>query len=409
VLRPVVAALLAGALAPAQAAPPPELTISLLGAPETVFAWRRDRCETIDTPDTPARAFRDAQGVVHLVSSHEVVREMTGPTLDEVRPHCAVVFRSALDRRYSSHRNHEWLAGFYTEDGRTVHALVHNEFHGSDDAALCAALVFERCWWNSVTYAVSNDGGTHFEEAKAGNRLVAALPYAYAPDGNSPAGYFNPTNIVALHGDYYAIIKATAYRAQQEGSCVIRTAELDRADSWRAWDGSGFGVRFLDRPAAKAEDPGAHVCTPIGVWLADVGGLARDETSGAFVGVSQGQIAGDGGQVVCGIWASASYDLVAWSKPVLIRPDPANPVTCDPASDLYPSLLDPESRTRNFESFGASPYLYFVRADLAHPPYDRRLMRQRVAISLHPRDAAAPPHEAPQDAEAAARRSRTTP
>ncbi len=375
---------LIGLLVPAwaQSLSPPNVRITPLGTPGIVSDWRRDRCETIDTPDSPARAFRDAAGQVHLIASHYVARELTGPTLDTVRPRCAVAFTSGLQRGYAAYRNHQWLSGFYSIDGTTVHALVHNEFHGDDDPPLCPSHQFADCWWNSVTYAISTDGGYHFHEPADGNRLVAVLPYPYATDSRQPAGYFNPSNIVTLDGAYYAFIKATAYRAQQAGSCLVRTTTLDRPDSWRAWDGEQFSVT-LSNPAARPPDQ--HVCVPIpNISAGDVGGLSRDEATGAFVGIMLTMLPDAAGHPVCGFWATASFDLLQWSPPVLVAPDPAGPSTCDPSSEDYPSILDPDSASRNFETFGPHPYLYFVRVNLRHPPYDRQLLRQRIGIAVQP-------------------------
>ena len=363
---------------------PPVVVVAPQGPADAVFIWRRDACEKIDTPDAPARAFRDAAGMIHLIAAHYVAREMIGRTLDQVRHRCDVAFASALGRQYESHRNHEWLSGLYTADGITVHALVHNEFHGADYPGLCPLAGTYDCWWNSVTYAVSTDRGYHFHDSAIGNHVVAALPYPYSGARSEPAGYFAPSNIVTMDGQFYAMVKATAYRSQQAGSCLIRTATLDQAGAWRAWDGDGFTVSLSEGgPSGGDGLTASHVCAPVAnVSLGDVGGIARDETTGAFVAVMVAMLPDDAGRRVCGFWATASFDLTDWSSPSLVAADPAGASTCDPASDGYPSILDPDSKQRNFDTFGSTPYLYFVRSNLADPPYDRQLMRQRVTISI---------------------------
>ena len=73
------------------------------------------------------------------------------------------------------------------------------------------------------------------------------MPYRYEPDAG-PFGLFQPSNIVRgpEDGFYYALVRAQAYGAQRGGTCVMRTARLDQPGSWRAWDGSGYNVRFVD-------------------------------------------------------------------------------------------------------------------------------------------------------------------
>ena len=48
------------------------------GPPQTVFSWAKDRCEDLDIPDLPARAFRDAQGRVQLIAAHYINRRFIG-------------------------------------------------------------------------------------------------------------------------------------------------------------------------------------------------------------------------------------------------------------------------------------------------------------------------------------------
>ena len=103
--------------------------VNVVGAQETVFDWSRQACESRDLPDEPARAYRDAGGEVHLFASHYVSRAMIGPELGRVKHDCRIVMtseRSALPQLFA---DHEWIASPYTLDGRTIFALVHDEYH----------------------------------------------------------------------------------------------------------------------------------------------------------------------------------------------------------------------------------------------------------------------------------------
>jgi hypothetical protein len=52
------------------------------------------------------------------------------------------------------------------------------------------------------------------------------------------------------------------------------------------------------------------------------------------------------------------------------------------ATDRDPSLLDPTSDSRNFDTIGSRPYVYFVPMNPDNRPYDRRLMRVPIRITV---------------------------
>src|SRR5690606_31472995 len=90
-----VAVLAAGlALAPARAEPAGGYFLVPTGPVETVFDWSRDACVKSHVPDAPARAFRNADGEVRLIISHNDNRALLGPSLDAVVPSCAVVYEA---------------------------------------------------------------------------------------------------------------------------------------------------------------------------------------------------------------------------------------------------------------------------------------------------------------------------
>jgi hypothetical protein len=362
----------------------PSVTIQVAGAPEPVFDWQHDRCEKIDTPDAPPRAFRDAEGKVHLFASHYVLREQVGPSLDQVRHDCRIVHQSAMDDSFDDFQDHQWIASTYTPDGRTVYALVHDEFQGNLRPSLCPSRNYLRCWSNVLTLLISRDQGRSFTQPLPRGNLVAMPPYRYAGDVGSPVGYFQPSNIVRKGDFYYTLFRATAYMDQRNGTCLMRTDRLDDPSSWRGWDGQGFSITFLNPYKAVTHDPRNHVCMPLKAKLLTMGGMARDPSSGAFTLVMKGALPSASGQRVLGIWAAASYDLIHWSEPVLVWPDPSGATREGEAGavDRDPSLLDPTSDSRNFDTIGSRPYIYFVRDDPSNRPYSRRLLRVPVRIGI---------------------------
>ena len=84
---------------------------------------------------------------------------------------------------------------------------------------------------------------------------------------------------------------------------------------------------------------------------------------------------------VWGFYYSFSTDLVNWTRRKLLV-EIELPWTVDsPGSDLsylYPSLLDPQSTSRNFETAGKTAYLYYTRNNFGHESLDRDLIRVPV-------------------------------
>jgi hypothetical protein len=358
------------------------LTLSASGAPETVVSWRRDACDQRDVPDTPARAFRDADGKVHLIASYAKARALSGDQLTTVRPDCAVIYQGRERDDPGLNDDRSWISSFYTLDGRTVFALVSNEFHGQKRRELCPSGEYMRCWRNSITEAVSTDGGRRFKPvAEPPAHTVATLPYPYAGDVGRRTGYFAPTNIIR-HDDYwYAFVWAERYKAQARGACLLRTDNLADPQAWRAWDGAGFSVRFADGARGEVERPESHTCKPVApnVLGGTVRSLAVHQASGLVIATFAMTRDGE-----TGMWASVSRDLVSWEDPQLIWSAPLlfRHGCGDAAAFDYPALLDPTSASRNFDDVGGSPYLYMTRLNLADckVTWDRDLVRLPVRI-----------------------------
>jgi hypothetical protein len=103
-----------------------------------------------------------------------------------------------------------------------------------------------------------------------------------------------------------------------------------------------------------------------------------------LVGLSQDTLPGGRGRT-SGIYYSVSDDLKEWSRRKLIREvefpgvfqcGDRNPI-------LYPSLLDHDSSSRNFETTGRRSYLYFTRLHYRDcvQTLNRDLVRVRVEFS----------------------------
>ena len=280
-----------------------------------------------------------------------------------------------------------WLASTYTVDGRTVYALAHQEYLGHLRPGRCRGTSYQECWSNAVTFALSEDGGRHFRQPAPPAHLVAAPPYRYRGDAGQRTGYFNPSNIIERDGWYYVMLYAEAQGAQVRGVCLLRTRELGDPTSWRAWDGAAFEVRFANSYRETDLRPERHVCAPLapGVLGNLVTSLTRHAASGLYIALSAGYRAlRPGGPKVTGVFAATSPDLLHWSGPQLVWPAPILwRHGCDRPPVFYPSLLDPDTPSRNFETVDERGFVYFTSVNLANckVSWDRDLMRLEVAIS----------------------------
>jgi hypothetical protein len=352
-----------------------QLRIEVTGAEQAVFVHARDACRPEDIPDAPARAFRDAHGLVHLFATHYINFGFVGSDLDTAKRDCRVVYQGAGDDNPAAFNDRAWLTSFWTNDGITVEALVHNEFQANLRPWLCPSRVYAECWYNAITMAVSTDEGLNF--ARPANAIVAAPAYRFDNTVGHPVGYFSPSNIVKLDGDYYTMVWAENVGTQHRGVCLLRTSDVARTDSWRAWDGGEFSVR-LGNPYLEPANQPPHACEVIDPdhLHSHIESLVRHGATGHFIAVMAFE---DGG-----FYVSDSADLFHWSEPQKIAD--TGQVTareCDNrALRAYPSRLDPRSGSRNFEVAGDTAYLYFTRFHFKNcaGTLDRDLMRVPVTI-----------------------------
>ena len=379
----------------------------------------KDACAADHIPDLAPRAFRRADGRVQLSMAHTSNRRMIGPSLDTLANDCRIVLESGHDPDPGAFDDDEWISSTYTTDGTNVTAIVHNEYHGYEHGN-CDVPVAEqvsRCWSNSITLARSTDQGDTFTHDDPPSNLIATLPYRFSPSQSRNAGLFSPTNMIQKQpqpqaDDYYYMLtesSATDAMEQQFGVCLLRTRTPDDPSSWRAWDGAGWGVRFFDPYANPSEPPAMHLCQPVGPW--DAHFLNAQVTYNSYLGkyvlidvsakyrAQRNTYNGTTEDMIPGVYYSTSSDLIHWSDRKLLmeaevrvswRPgvDPGTGECLDDDFVAYPALLDPASGSRNFETTGARPYLYFVRqnarANGCAVSLDRDLVRIPVLFNKDP-------------------------
>ncbi len=355
-----------------------QLAVTVTDTPRSFYRSTTHGCDNRDIPDAPARAFRDERGEIQFFASFEINRAMAGSVISGLKHDCRIRFRGGHNDDPAAFDDRSWLASFYTFDGKAIYALVHNEFQGRHRKSLCPSGNHVRCWYDSISFATSQDGGRSFR-AKRG-ALVAAPYHRYIPDAPRRLGPASPSNIVAHEGSYYFLYVNDVIGAGGH-ICVARTRDITDPASWRAWDGTDFSIPIGIDPYIAS--PPRPPCTHLrGLVSGSMGSLVRHEPSGTFILT---QTSAEVPSRAAGFYYATSRDLITWTKPRVFLELPTYRIECGVAAIYdYPSLIDPNSRSRNFETLsGNSAALFFVRQNVVncHGSLDRELMTATIRIA----------------------------
>jgi hypothetical protein len=379
------AAALIGVIGPL-GAPLAYADVRISGPEKVVFDWSTQRCEDWSIPDAPARAFRSSDGRVHLWLSHFQTRSMIGSDFDHLQIDCRINFEGLSSSDPAMYSDRQWLTAPYTLDGRNVYALVHSEYQGWR-FGLCPSSQVNACWYNSIRFARSTDGGDTFREGFAPQDLVATIPIPYAA-GAGLAGMFQPSNIVKSPKDgyYYAMARVITPGNLVRGSCVMRTKNLPDPKTWRGWNGSRFSVSFVDPYREVIEPASDHLCMPVAPAQIQemIESLTYNTYLRRFLLVGQA-VNVENGSLVWGFYYSTSSDLIHWSQRQLLMPATFRWSTSCPTQEpiTNPALIDHSSTSRSFETTSQGAYLYYTRYHYIGclMTLDRDLVRVPITIT----------------------------
>ena len=360
----------------------PALKIEVIGEEELVFDYDRDACEELDFPDAPARAIRIGDRT-RLYAPHFINRSMFGSSLDDLVQDCVVNYEGSQSADPAEYDDLSWIVAPYVVDEQTVISLIHTEYQGHRHKGRCSSPSYHQCWMNSISVVPSIDGGRTFERPKAEERLVAMLPYQYDGDAGKTTGYMNPSNIIRKDGAFFFLAYAASYGHQKSGNCIFRADHPAKAKNWRAWDGKSFSVEFRNPYAQAVGDPAAHICEPVSplILTGPIMSVTYHEKSGFYVALffnrdRQGDLIAQ---------SAFSRNLVNWSSGEIIFNLGANKSKpCDSRNYAYPSLLDRNSRSANFETISDTPDLYLTRTVVkdCKKTAKRDLVRYRLKIGI---------------------------
>ena len=373
--------------------PPLRPRMVVTGPEEVVFDWSEDACDPENIPDIAARAFRGADDQVRLLIGHWDNYAMVGPTLDEVTLDCTPLLTSDFDPDPAAFNDSEWLGSVATEDGETVHAIIHNEYrgdtHGTARPGQCPSGARLTCLDTSFTLAVSRDGGVTFDHVtEPPGHLLSTLPRQFDDKGR-PSGIRQPSNLVRgpddawyLFGNVSDYPDDPAAPFEDQWTCLLRTTDLGDPAAWRYWDGDGFNGQVVDPYVTDvtADEPR---CAPVDDDLGNVmhESVVWVEPLERYVMLGIDLVGDDVSRWA--IQTSFSTDLLSWSPPEPVMELAAYPGVADAETDVfhaYLSLLDPDSSDRSFSTSDDDAYVYVTRFNAGSSSLDRDLLRIPVAF-----------------------------
>jgi hypothetical protein len=360
-----------------------------LGAEETVFTWLTDSCAYWDVPDVPAHAVRLADGSLVLIDGNAPQYYASfGADFSSLHRSCAQPALVSDTNPYpETYDNLQWLYSVYRQ-GDIINALIHNEYH-DPFAPNCAPGNLgpgNPCWYNSITYAFSTDGGHTFTHATPPAQVVAPPWQKWDPAGTPPPyGYFSPSNIVQGEDSFYYSLFPALDRNGAAALCAMRTQTLGDPTSWRAWDGTGFNLQMTSPYSGPAPASCTSVANPTDFFGQP--SLTYNTYLNKYMMLG---MTGAGGptEVVGGFFYALSSDLVSWTQARFIRAAYI-PWCCADWSRsgaiaaVYPSVIDHGDTTVNFEKPGRTPYLYYTRPNDDNGDANRDLVRVPMTITIH--------------------------
>ena len=365
------------------------VTINVTGPEEVVFDYTTMRCDDFDLPDGPTQAIRDSTERIQVSGVSGGGRRLTGPTFNSLTRDCSSPYPLTGDPNPAHYNETNVLNALYTENGRDVYGLVHNEWHGWAIPGACpAALGNRRCGSGAITYAVSHDDGNTYSVPPSPDNLVATVPPRPTID-DVRTGLFSPTNPIKKGNYYYSIVLSGTIGDQDIGACVMRTDDIADPSSWRGWDGASFGLRFRNNFYENTEPQRTHMCEPISPneILSMTRSLTYNTALGKYVLTgSAAKFDPAQSKNVFGLYLSTSDDLIHWSMRELMieRPSLASHQCGDPDAVAYPSLIDHDSTDRNYRLTDSTMYLYYTHFhhDMSCGiGLDRDLVRVPIQIS----------------------------
>ena len=160
-----------------------------------------EKCDALDIPDAPLRAFRTPDGSITAFATHYRNRALVGRSFGTMAKNCSVAYEGSLNPDPSHFDYKTWITATWIADDGSVVALGHNEYQAHELAGRCRFSDYSSCWYNSLVLLKSNDFGRTFHRFDHSNKALVAPDFVETLGQGHPRGYTSPTNLVRW-GDY---------------------------------------------------------------------------------------------------------------------------------------------------------------------------------------------------------------
>jgi hypothetical protein len=377
-----ILSLLAMLIIPAEAAPMAQKTVtfSISSDPEVIYNYQTQRCDWRSIPDSPARAYRRADGSIVLIAAHFRNRILEGSSFDNLRPNCAVLSQGAESANPADYDDRFWIQSLIPlSDGRIL-GLASQEYSGLRHKGVCEKGPDRpECWYLALVGLEANDRDFSFKLLPHPQRVIAGSNRRFDPSVDA-AGFLTLTNTV-LDGDFAYFIAWTEDAAEpgRRGNCLFRAPRRNLETGWKMLRKGQFVSPPKPYPAGT-DNPVPAKCDRLGDpgMVGKIRSLVWLETKNMWLAVWSTRVNGTGG-----IYYATSHDLRNWSPSsllALLEPpwgSDRNGVFYD-----YPSAIDHHSSSPIFQTIGDSFHLYLTRLnwEQRHTRMDRDLVRFKVVL-----------------------------
>lgn len=339
----------------ARAHTPPPVQLVIQGPIRPVLDWSATQCDRIDIPDAGLRAYRRGDGNIVVFANAQNNYPLIGTNFLNLHKVCHSAYRSAYAADPSVFADETWIAATWTDDGRNVMAIGHEEYHGEKHPGHCSGTTPRQCRYGALLYLMSHDGGYSFRKNPT---PLAAVPAQQSAVQGKDVGFFQPSNIFERNGWKYVFVRTSGGGRQPPATCLMRAKNAGDPSSWDIYDGINFRPALFDPYRQKFSD--RPICAQISGLNGLVWSVLTSRISGALIAVLT---VIDPSTHSIQLATSTSNDVLHWSKPVYARGIKLQWGEWCPTPPylIYPSLLDPQSSSRNFATVGRSADLFLTR------------------------------------------------
>ena len=356
-----------------------DITVVTKGEPRLIL--RSQECGPEDVPDAGLRVFRRQDGSIYGFASGYDNFPIAGQALSDLHRVCKSAYQSEHNANPESFDDETWLAATWTDNGRDIMAIGHNEYHGEQHPGACHGTSPRVCRYGVLLHLTSHDGGSTF--TKTTSSPLVAPPIRQEVDQQRDTGFFQPSNIFEHDGWKYVFVRTSGGGSQKAATCLMRSDKPESPASWGIYDGSAF------RPALFNPYADDVVSRPSCAPLANINGLVWTvvQLRGTdFLIALLTRV--DSRTNITRLMTSTSRDALHWSAPRIVQGINLEWSESCPTSPYlhYPSLVDPQSSRRNFDDVGTSALLFFTSIEVSHCKFTmhRDLIAQPVQILIGP-------------------------